>query len=466
MLLKKFFLFFILLITPLQTFASEDLGYFTTIHPNFPVTGYKITKLDDGRLLFGIQTIFDPKTNTFHKTKYYDSEIKFSPDILLNDGRVMIFSPEYDSLPTSRLILNRDFKRQIEAKNSYTFMNQYEKEEAKRKFWENYYNLTENERAEIYTPIIKDNPEFQAIYNKAVKEYNNSKYIRIYDPKTDELIISAKSNSEFGRPQTLLLQDGKVFVVYNIKPKLSDSTAYEYITSEIELFNPKDGTITSIKNTFGYELKMPHLLSDGRVLLQTPKGEIVTFNPKDNSFFKSKHKINGKIYNLEDGRVFSSFGSSMEGVYYVAVYDPKNGSMQKFSLGFNRFYKLNSGKILIFHLDNRRNMLASIFDPKTNKIIPSGRLKTFRGTGQDVLLKNDNILMYNGINYKRSGYFVGTIDENRIELFNPNTGKSTILNTDIKKAEGFYHCTQPVVLDDGRVFLGINNNNDAIIYVP
>lgn len=317
-------------------------------------------------------------------------------------------------------------------------------------------------------PVVQNNPEFLKIYNKAVKEYDDSKYIRIYDPKTDKLTLSAKSNSKFGNPKMLLLQDGRVFMFYSLQPDLQNSGMSHFITGEIEIYDPAYETITALENTtgikFGYRA---NLLSDGRVLLQTANNEgLVIFNPKDKSFFKSKHKINGKMYNLQDGRVFSSFGSSMENVYYIAVYDPKNDSMQKFPLGFNRFYKLNSGKILIFHLDDRRNMLASIFDPKIDKIIPKGKLKTFRRTGQDVLLKNDNILMYNGVNYKRSGYFAGTIDENSIELFNPNTGKSTILKTGIEKDRSLCRCNQPVVLDDGRVFLGINDNDDAIIYVP
>lgn len=452
----------------MQAFAEGDLGHFTTIHSNFPVNGYKITKLNDGRLLFGIQTVFDPKTNTFHKTKYYDSETKFSPDILLNDGRIMIFSPKYNSYPTSILKYNPEFIKKIEAINSYALMNQYEKEQAKTRFWQEYYALTEEKRAGIYMPVVQNNPEFLKIYNKAVKEYDDSKYIRIYDPKTDKLTLSAKSNSKFGNPKMLLLQDGRVFMFYSLQPDLQNSGMSHFITGEIEIYDPAYETITALENTtgikFGYRA---NLLSDGRVLLQTANNEgLVIFNPKDKSFFKSKHKINGKMYNLQDGRVFSSFGSSMENVYYIAVYDPKNDSMQKFPLGFNRFYKLNSGKILIFHLDDRRNMLASIFDPKIDKIIPKGKLKTFRRTGQDVLLKNDNILMYNGVNYKRSGYFAGTIDENSIELFNPNTGKSTILKTGIEKDRSLCRCNQPVVLDDGRVFLGINDNDDAIIYVP
>lgn len=344
-------------------------------------------------------------------------------------------------------------------------MNQYEKEQAKRKFWEDYYNLTEDERAKIYMPIIEENPEFRAIYNRAIKEYDNSKYIKIYDPKADKLKLSAKSNSKLGKVETLVLKDGKVLMVYGFRPKFQHSGAYECIESEIEIFNPADETIIKISNPSGFKISRPHLLTDGRVLFQDALNEIVIYNPKDNSFFKSKHKINGDMYNLEDGRVFSSFGNGIENIFYIAVYDPENDTLQKIPLGFNRFYRLNSGKILIFHLDNKRNMLVSIFDPKINKIIPAGRLKTYRHAGEDVLLKNDNILMYDGINYKRSGYFVGTIDENRLELLNPYKGKSIIINEDIKKGRRIEG--KPVVLDDGRVFLGYDEySNNAIIYTP
>lgn len=463
--LKRLFLFFILFVLPLQTFAQEGIGQFVTVHSKFQIKGNSAVKLSDGRLLFGIKTIFDPKTNTFYKTKYYDDDAKIDAQIALNDGRVMFFSPKYDSLPTNRLKYSNEFKKQIEAVKSYTFMNQYEKEQAKRKFWEDYYNLTEDERAKIYMPIIEENPEFRAIYNRAIKEYDNSKYIKIYDPKADKLKLSAKSNSKLGKVETLVLKDGKVLMVYGFRPKFQHSGAYECIESEIEIFNPADETIIKISNPSGFKISRPHLLTDGRVLFQDALNEIVIYNPKDNSFFKSKHKINGDMYNLEDGRVFSSFGNGIENIFYIAVYDPENDTLQKIPLGFNRFYRLNSGKILIFHLDNKRNMLVSIFDPKINKIIPAGRLKTYRHAGEDVLLKNDNILMYDGINYKRSGYFVGTIDENRLELLNPYKGKSIIINEDIKKGRRIEG--KPVVLDDGRVFLGYDEySNNAIIYTP
>ena len=73
-------------------------------------------------------------------------------------------------------------------------------------------------------------------------------------------------------------------------------------------------------------------------------------------------------------------------------------------------------------------------------------LKTRISTNGD-LLNNENILIYDGTNEKLSNPFMGYVRENRLEILNIKTGKSTLLKN--RYSSSLYY---PMLLNDGRIF--------------
>ena len=93
-------------------------------------------------------------------------------------------------------------------------------------------------------------------------------------------------------------------------------------------------------------------------------------------------------------------------------------------------------------------MKINIYNPDTDTISTQGEILIPRGGSFGMaLLKDGNILVYGGINEARSGPFMGTVYENRLEIFNPKTGKSQLLNK--RHSTYLYSAT---LLDDGRLF--------------
>lgn len=75
------------------------------------------------------------------------------------------------------------------------------------------------------------------------------------------------------------------------------------------------------------------------------------------------------------------------------------------------------------------------------------------------LLNNENILIYDGTNEKLSNPFMGYVRENRLEILNIKTGKSTLLKN--RYSSSLYY---PMLLNDGRIFFVTQDGYE--LYIP
>lgn len=417
----------LLLLSPKAFAKNSEAGYFEVINAAFSIKGVPL-KLNDGRILFGIQTIFDPKTNTYSKTKYYDEKLNYNLEyrsgIVLKDDRVMFFNP------ISKI-------------------------------------STKDKQSEVY--------------------YNKSLHVNIYDPKKDELEICAKNIETRGLNSKILLKDGRVLLIYGDYPDYyRESLAF--IPSDIFIYNPNTDKFTPVENKSKLALCNPVLLNDGRALFRENKeNRIVIYNPKDSSFFISKHKIGTKSIVLNSDRIFSLYSEqtgkySYNREYFTTVYNPMTDDalVQGRLIEIDDFFKLNDGRILVFADNTSRRAGAYIYNIEKNEFQKIKKLKTHRYSGHDIVLKDDSILRFSGYKYvKHIGYnpildilgFYSPIDEYKTELFNPNTGKSYFVKNKYGKNEhlytglGFYN----ILLDDGRLFIKFMNQSSgrqAVIYTP
>lgn len=395
-----------LFLSPKVFAKNGESGYFKVVNAGFPIKGRPL-KIKDGRVLFGIQTIFDPKTDTYNKTKYYDEKLEYNLEngfgTLLNDGKVLFYSPF--------------------SKNSETKERQSE------------------------------------LYNKSL-------YVKIYDPIKDELKIGAKNIEGRRLNNKVVLQNGRVLMIYGDYPNYYyESLAF--IPSDIFIYNPNTDKFTSVENKSKLALCNPVLLKDGKVLFRENKEDrIVIYNPKDNSFFISKHKIGIKSIILDDGRIFS-YNSEKNGSIYsynAILYDPATDEVQVKEAWHNfEFFKLSDDRILVFASNPRDYNYAYFYNKEENEFQKIRRLKTHIWEEYNVLLKNDNAIRFGG----RNSRTLSSSDEERTELFNPNAGKSYFVKNERgKKVPMYTRGYDNILLDDGRLFIKFLNDGRAAIYVP
>ncbi len=255
----------------------------------------------------------------------------------------------------------------------------------------------------------------------------------------------AKSKIGLAEPKILSFKDGKMLVAYSMLPNIGYNEPLKFIPSQFEEFDIKTNNFKVVKLPVKSSIERFYPLKDGRIILQTffEDENNIIFNPKTYSVSTSKHKIGLPAIYLGDGRIMSKKTNCF------SVYNPLNDKEECHPFYLLRgILKLNNGKILIFYSDKPKgDVLAAYYMEENNTLEKIGKLSSHKFDTDYTVLKNDNILIGSGSDYKKSGFFAGSVDDNRLEIFDINKGKSKFI-----KSERM-HYGKAILLDDGRVYI-------------
>lgn len=421
-------------------------GYFQKVTCPFQldtqISMYPV-KLKDGKILFiddEGSILFDPSTNKFKRSaKSVNNNQQLGQGILLNNEKVIFFNPIVDE-PSESAIHRFDKGVKFSSNKEY----------------KNYINLPESEKEKIYLPTIKNNPEIYAKYEQFKKDRELSLYGILYDPKTEKFEYTGKLNvrvSNFPNINKTKLKDGRVFAI-------SWMNRGGIITRSVEIYDPSTEKFSLVQSPDLKWITYVILLDDGRVFVYGG-GFYSIFNPENNTFSECK-MLNyfdvGNMLKLNDGRIF-----------FIAKDHQVFKTVKKAEIHGNKSVKVFDARQL--QLTNTMSIKA--YDPKTdsfstigNLLIPRGENHTFNAK----LLKDGRVLIFGGqnnIENYRMGYDKIT-PRNDVEIFDPKTGKSKIINkTNYYRGHiGDYFqegASRSILLDDGRLFI---YNRDCEMYIP
>ena len=418
--------------------SKEKGGYFKKLHSNLPVDG-GYQKLKDGRVLIYAgeagNIIFDPKTDTFRKTAKAKKGIELTSSAALADGRVLFVGPYAIHAPTDELdlyslVADDLFKKRLKKYRivESALTDSEIRELSRQVYLEEYASLYEDEREKLLLPYLKKNPELMKKYNDCVAEYEQSMYGQIYDPVTETFeYTKGKLNIRRYGVYLVLLKNGNVLIMGGKTPRdnrvpigISDEGMSER-AAQMEIYDPKTQTFSLIPS-----------------FLKNPEKWYYVYNPYN--FYT--------IYQLADGEIYNVLGE---------IYNPNTNLLKKIPELPNRArLKLPDDRI-IFIGENSEDINA--YNPKTNKISLIGKTIIPRGRSYVMtLLNNENILIYDGTNEKLSNPFMGYVRENRLEILNIKTGKSTLLKN--RYSSSLYY---PMLLNDGRIFFVTQDGYELFI---
>ena len=280
--------------------------------------------------------------------------------------------------------------------------------------YDEYHTLYEHEREKLFLPYLKKNPELLKKYNDCVARYEQSMYGQIYDPESETFeFTKGKLNIRRGNARLVLLKNGNVLIMGGRIPRdkrlpVGVSDKVKERATQMEVYNPKTQTFSLI----------PRFLS------------------KDDPII-----WNGYKFLLNDGTIYYSFGK---------IYDPETDSYKKsVKLEGSGPVKLDDGRIVSLECATSE---IKVTNPITGEISTLGKILIPRGwVGLRMLpLKNDKILIYGGINEAWSNYFMGSVYENRVEIFDIKTGKSSVIR---KFMPPSYYIYDAISLDNGSAII-------------
>ncbi len=394
----KKFLFLLLMFMLIVSPVYADDGHFETLFEGNGMSSMWV-KLQDGRVLLwklgrsDNNRIFNPVTNTVQSVVKSKDGIEMHSGALLNDGKVLLFgSVNFDISRAVKDELYNLIKDDIVKNYAIEHKTLVSPEKAKeiiKQDRQKFYALTPAEMYERCYLHLNKNPDLKNRFIEYARLYEKATHAQIYNPNTNTFEYAGVTNvNKRYIPTIVALKNGNA-IVYND----THAEIYDYQTG---LFHP----IEYNKNIWYSE---PILLDDGRVLFINSK-ECVFYNPNNESFVNSGYAIKGlNFVKLQNG---------------IILYKPENYGLE-----------------------------LKTFNPDTGKSSYAGELLIKRLWGKSILLKDGRVMVYDGINPDRSGFFMGDVPENRIEIFDPNSGKSKIIGRNKLN----HYISDAILLDDGRV---------------
>lgn len=352
--------------------------------------------LSDGRILFGVHAIFDPKNNSWSKTKYFDDFEQAMYIVPLDNGEFLLLkSINFDPMSDMYFVVKKSIrnKRNESEKNYYKYQKLAQDIENSSIYKDKPYEGDKQKIFEqVFLPYIMSDDNLSKLYTDYIKKYENYKYGLIYNPKTDTIRKTSQRNIYEKLTRAVLIKNGEVLICY--------SDPYN-IKISYEKYNPKTNKFKVVNNPNNYGLYSPMSLADGRVMFKNNVGNsfsFVFYNPIDDSF---------------EEKVFNNY----------LMYPPID------------IFEFQNGKIgaLIVKRNNFKQEYLYTYNPQSNSFSEIGKLLVKRVDGKHLTLPNDNLLIYGGYDNNSGGFFAGSDLPAKAEIINLKNGKSSFINGDFNK---------------------------------
>lgn len=427
-------IFGICLIFPNIAFSFDyENGQFEKIQTNLEIEGCPL-KLKDGRILIldtNRNYIFNPKNNTFRETTptpfgfSYVSNGGMFPAVVLNNGIVFIIGkilePPFDKFEDElyepiKAIFTRD-----EFRNNPKFasLSAEERNSIIVARWKNFRKLPENEKEQVYLPIIRKNSDLLSRYNHYCQLREKSRRALLFDPNTETFkpinefrII----NENYSNRLTLFVKpDGKVLVF----SRQGFVYQYDFTNKKFDIMNSD----TKLKN-----------IED---IQQLNNNELILF------LYRNRYCI----YNLGTNQCSN--------IYELP--DP-------LSYKVTDILKLDNNKLLLIGDINDQKIYE--YDILNKKITPVYTFLFKRALAsyfplRPIILDENLMIIFGGFKdeYNPGLFNTSYKISNKAEIINLQTYKSKL------QSMHYIHAgNRSVILDDGRVLIYGGKNNE--LYIP
>ena len=423
-------IFGICFIFPNIAFALDyENGHFEKIQTNLEIEGCPL-KLKDGRILIldiNKSYIFNPKNNTFRETTStpfgfsYVSNGGMFPAVVLNNGKVFIIGkilkPPFDKFKDElyepiKAIFTRD---ELRNNPKFASLSAEERNSIIVSRWKNFRKLPENEKEQVYLPIIRKNSDLLNRYNQYCQLREKSRKPLLFDPisETYKTIEKLRLNGGSSTVYTPFVKSNNEILIFSDHGEI-----YEY-----NLIN-NDFTIINSNKNLG-NIKYVQQLNNNELILISYGNKYCIYNLNTNQY--------SNIYELQTPLITD------------IIKLPNN----KFLLFGNRDdqkiyeYDIFSKEIKPIYTFLFKRALASYF-PLRPIILDENLMIIFGGFKDEY-----NLGLFN-TSYKIS---------NKAEIINLQTYKSKLQNMHYIHAGN-----RSVILDDGRILIYGGKNNE--LYIP
>lgn len=426
-------IFGICFIFPNIAFALDyENGHFEKIQTNLEIEGCPL-KLKDGRILIldiNKSYIFNPKNNTFRETTStpfgfsYVSNGRVFPAVVLNNGKVFIIGkilePPFDKFenelyePIKALFTRDEFRNNPK----FASLSAEERNSIIVSRWKNFRKLPENEKEQVYLPIIRKNSDLLNRYNQYCQLREKSRRPLLFDPisETYKTIEKLSFNGNYSTLYTPIVKSNNEILIFSDQGEIYE---YNFVNSNFIKINSNQDI---------------HNIEDIQRL-------------NDNELFLILYKNRYCIYNLNTNK-FSS------------IYELPN----PFSYKITEILKSENNKLLL--IGNRDDQKIYEYDTLNKEIKPVYTFLFKRALEEyfplrPVIIDNKQIIIFGGFkNEYNPGLFNTSYKiSNKAEIINLQTYKSKLQNMH------YMHASNPsVILDDGRILIYAGKNSE--LYIP
>lgn len=426
-------IFGICFIFPNIAFALDyENGHFEKIQTNLEIEGCPL-KLKDGRILIldiNKSYIFNPKNNTFRETTStpfgfsYVSNGRVFPAVVLNNGKVFIIGkilePPFDKFenelyePIKALFTRDEFRNNPK----FASLSAEERNSIIVSRWKNFRKLPENEKEQVYLPIIRKNSDLLNRYNQYCQLREKSRRPLLFDPisETYKTIEKLSFNGNYSTLYTPIVKSNNEILIFSDQGEIYE---YNFVNSNFIKINSNQDI---------------HNIEDIQRL-------------NDNELFLILYKNRYCIYNLNTNK-FSS------------IYELPN----PFSYKITEILKSENNKLLL--IGNRDDQKIYEYDTLNKEIKPVYTFLFKRALEEyfplrPVIIDNKQIIIFGGFkNEYNPGLFNTSYKiSNNAEIINLQTYKSKLQNMH------YIQSSNPsVILDDGRILIYGGKNNE--LYIP
>lgn len=426
-------IFGICFIFPNIAFALDyENGHFEKIQTNLEIEGCPL-KLKDGRILIldiNKSYIFNPKNNTFRETTStpfgfsYVSNGRVFPAVVLNNGKVFIIGkilePPFDKFenelyePIKALFTRDEFRNNPK----FASLSAEERNSIIVSRWKNFRKLPENEKEQVYLPIIRKNSDLLNRYNQYCQLREKSRRPLLFDPisETYKTIEKLSFNGNYSTLYTPIVKSNNEILIFSDQGEIYE---YNFVNSNFIKINSNQDI---------------HNIEDIQRL-------------NDNELFLILYKNRYCIYNLNTNK-FSS------------IYELPN----PFSYKITEILKSENNKLLL--IGNRDDQKIYEYDTLNKEIKPVYTFLFKRALEEyfplrPVIIDNKQIIIFGGFkNEYNPGLFNTSYKvSNKAEIINLQTYKSKLQSMHYTHAGN-----QNLILDDGRILIYGGKNNE--LYIP